>query len=362
MKEIKSVIISGGGTGGHIFPAIAIANEIKNRYPNAAIQFVGAQHKMEMEKVPQAGYSIIGLPIEGIQRKLTLKNLLVPFKLIASLYLSFRILKKYKPDCVIGVGGYASAAVLYVANLMKIPTIIQEQNSYPGLTNRILSKKSTKCCVAYADMFQFFDNDKIVFTGNPVRQDILTVSQYSQSEMKEKLGFDKNKPLLLVIGGSLGARTINNALAKNYANILSQSISIYWQTGKNYKNEIPENKDIIISPFIQNMTEVYAAADMIISRAGALSISELQIVGKPAILIPSPNVTDDHQTKNALSLSNNEAAILVKDSEAINTIYSVITELNQNKELQKSLSNNIKQMAKPDASARIVNVIEQIIL
>lgn len=362
MKEIKSIIISGGGTGGHIFPAIAIANEIKNRYPNAAIQFVGAKHKMEMEKVPQAGYSIIGLPIAGIQRKLTLKNLLVPFKLIASLYLSFRILKKHKPDCVIGVGGYASAAVLYVANLMKIPTIIQEQNSYPGLTNRILSKKSTKCCVAYADMFQFFDNDKIVFTGNPVRQDILNVSQYTQSEMKEKLGFDKNKPLLLVIGGSLGARTINNAFAKNYANILNQSISIYWQTGKNYKNEIPENKDLIISPFIQNMTEVYAAADMIISRAGALSISELQIVGKPVILIPSPNVTDDHQTKNALSLSNNEAAILVKDSEAINSIYSVITELNQNKELQKSLSNNIKQMAKPDASARIVNVIEQIIL
>lgn len=361
MKAIKSIIISGGGTGGHIFPAIAIANEVKHRYPDAEILFVGAINKMEMEKVPQAGYKIIGLPIAGIQRKLTLKNILVPFKLIKSLFIAYRILKKQKPNCVVGVGGYASAAVLYIANLMKIPTVIQEQNSYPGLTNKILSKKCTKCCVAYDEMFQFFDNEKIIITGNPVRQDILSISEFSQTTTKEKLGFDKNKPLLLVLGGSLGARTINNALEKNHNELLNLNLSIFWQTGKNFKQNISEKKDLKISLFIQNMAEAYAAADIIISRAGALSISELQIIGKPVILIPSPNVSDDHQTKNAISLSNNKAAIILKDNDAGNKIYKVISDLINDKGLQNSLSNNIKKMAKPDASKKIVNVIEQII-
>lgn len=357
---LNKIIISGGGTGGHIFPAIAIANEIKKRNPSAEILFVGANGRMEMEKVPNAGYKIIGLPISGIQRKLTLSNLLVPFKLIKSILMAKKIIRNFHPDVVIGVGGYASAATLYAANSLNIPTLIQEQNSYAGLTNKWLSKKVDSICVAYENMELFFPKNKIKITGNPVREELLQAHHINKNEAKKLLGFDENKPLILVIGGSLGARTINQAMQSNLDLLVKNNCQLLWQTGKNFNSNTDGKKGIKASEFIYEMNMAYAAADIVISRAGAISVSELTLIGKPAILVPSPNVTDDHQTKNALALVNQNACLLVKDSDASDKLIEESIKLIQDKLLQQELSKSILKLSKPNALNDIVNEIEKL--
>lgn len=355
---LNRVIISGGGTGGHIFPAIAIANEIKRRYSNAEILFIGALGRMEMEKVPQAGYKIIGLPIAGLQRKLTLSNLLVPFKLLKSILQSRRIIKEFKPDIVIGVGGYASAAVLYAASKADIPCVIQEQNSYAGLTNKWLSKKVRKICVAYDGMEKFFPEEKLVITGNPVRSEIYPAAQADKTLAKQQLGFDGSQPLVLVIGGSLGARTINISVQEGIEKLQSNGIQILWQTGKNFTADTKGLKGVRAESFIYDMCTAYSAADVVVSRAGAISVSELCLLGKPCILVPSPNVSEDHQTKNAMALVNRHAAILVKDIEASSKLVNTVVELSKDIQQQKALSEQILALSKPNALSDIVNVIE----
>lgn len=357
------IIISGGGTGGHIYPAIAIANELKSRFPECEILFVGAQDKMEMQKVPQAGYKIEGLWISGIQRKLTLDNLKFPFKLMSSLLKSRKIIKQFKPDVAIGTGGFASGAVVKVAAQMGIPTVIQEQNSYPGITNKLLSKKAKAICVAYEGLEKFFPKDKIVFTGNPVRQDLLNVEQNRQDAIKH-FDLNPNKKTLLVLGGSLGARRINQLIEKEMDFILNQDVQIIWQCGKFYFEEYKkynEKENIQVLSFIDRMDLVYAAADAIISRAGASSVSELSIVGKPTIFIPSPNVAEDHQTKNAKAIADKNGAILIKESELDIRFEDVFSEVIHNEELQNSLSQNIKELAKPNATKDIVDEIVKLI-
>ena len=357
----KKFLISGGGTGGHIYPAIAIANELKNRYPEAEFLFVGAKDRMEMEKVPQNGYEIKGLWISGIQRKLTLKNLLFPFKLINSLWNANKIIKRFKPNVVIGTGGFASGPTLMRANANGIPTLIQEQNSYPGITNKLLSKKANSICVAYDGLDRFFPKEKIVKTGNPVRQDLLTID----SKREEALSFfklDKTKKTLVVIGGSLGARVINKLIESQVEWLVEQGVQIIWQTGKLYYEEYKkydELEGVQAHAFLNKMDLTYAAADMIISRAGAGSISELCIVGKPTIFIPSPNVSEDHQTKNAQAVVDKNAAIMLKESE-IERFQILFSGLVENKERQKQLSKNIKELALPNATSDIVNQIENI--
>ncbi|MGB1039481.1 MAG: undecaprenyldiphospho-muramoylpentapeptide beta-N-acetylglucosaminyltransferase, partial [Flavobacteriales bacterium] len=318
--QSNKFIISGGGTGGHIYPAIAIANAIKEKQSKAEILFVGANGKMEMEKVPKAGYEIIGLDIAGLQRKLTVKNLSFPFKLFRSLKKAKQIVKDFNPDVAIGVGGYASGPLLRQAGKLGVPTLIQEQNSYPGITNKLLARKAKKICVAYDKMERFFDESKIVFTGNPVRKEILNI-EGKKERGQNHFKLDTNKKTVLVIGGSLGARTVNNSI-KNAAKLLDENnIQVLWQTGKYYyedmKSFVDENKLISIKvyDFIYEMDLAYASADLVVSRAGALSISELCLVGKPTILVPSPNVSEDHQTKNAMALVNHNAAQLVTDIE-----------------------------------------------
>ncbi len=320
MKKIK-VIISGGGTGGHIYPAIAIANAVKAKRPDAEILFIGAEGKMEMEKVPQAGYKIIGLPIAGLQRRLTLKNLKVPFLLLKSLNKAKKIIKDFRPDVAVGVGGYASGPTLKTAEKLNIPTVLQEQNSYPGITNKLLAKKANIICVAYDNMERFFPKDKILLTGNPVRQDILNLS-HKRNEALAYFNLKNELQTVLVIGGSLGARTINQVIEKMLPYFKENNIQLIWQTGKYYAekakqavNEI-NAETIITMPFISRMDYAYAAANIVISRAGALSVSEIAVAKKPAIFIPSPNVAEDHQTKNAMALVNHHAAIMVKDDEA----------------------------------------------
>ncbi|MES2618973.1 MAG: undecaprenyldiphospho-muramoylpentapeptide beta-N-acetylglucosaminyltransferase [Bacteroidota bacterium] len=354
------IIISGGGTGGHIFPAIAIANEVKLRHPDAAILFVGAQGRMEMEKVPAAGFEIIGLPITGIQRKLTLSNLLVPFRLIKSIFQAKKIIRTFKPDVVVGVGGYASAAVLYAASAAKIPTLIQEQNSYAGLTNKWLGKKVTTICVAYEGMERFFPKNKIVITGNPVRKEIADAMQLSQTEAKQSLGFSTAKPLVLSIGGSLGARTINTSLQKNLNKFQQSDVQLLWQTGQYFKPDTETFTNIKATAFINNMSVAYAAADVVISRAGAISISELSLLHKPCILVPSPNVSEDHQTMNAMALTSKNAAVLIKDTAAETTLVDSTLELILSSEQKTKLSENIRQFAKPNALVNIVDQINQL--
>lgn len=356
-------IISGGGTGGHIYPAIAIANELKLRFPDCEILFVGAKDKMEMQKVPQAGYKIEGLWISGIQRKLTFDNLMFPFKFLSSLLKSRKIIKKFNPDVVIGTGGFASGSVLQVAQSMKIPTLIQEQNSYPGITNKVLSKKAKKICVAYYGLEKFFPKEKIVFTGNPVRQDLLNVEQNRQDGIKH-FDLNPNKKTLLVLGGSLGARRINQLIEKELDFILNQDVQIIWQCGKFYFEEYKkynEKENVTVLSFIDRMDLVYAGADVIISRAGASSVSELSIVGKPTIFIPSPNVAEDHQTKNAKAIADKNGAILIKESELDIRFEDVFSEVINNKELQQSLSQNIKSLAKPNATKDIVDEIVKLV-
>ena len=355
-------IISGGGTGGHIYPAVAIANELKSRFPEAEFLFVGAKDKMEMQKVPQEGYAIKGLWIAGIQRKITLDNAMFPLKLTSSLLNSFKIIKNFKPDVVIGTGGFASGAVLKVASMLGIPTVIQEQNSYPGITNKLLAKKANKICVAYENLERFFPKDKMILTGNPVRQDL--INEASKSEAVAYFKLDANKKTLLVLGGSLGARRINQLIEKELDFLLSQNIQIIWQCGKLYLNDYSkynEKDNVQVVAFIDRMDLVYAAADVVISRSGASSVSELCIVGKPTIFIPSPNVAEDHQTKNAKATSDKNGAILIKESELETQFEMVFTDLISNESKQLELSQNIKKLAKPNATKDIVEEIMKLV-
>ena len=352
------VIISGGGTGGHIFPAIAIADAIKKQEPDAEILFVGAKGKMEMEKVPKAGYSIEGLWISGFYRKLTLRNLLFPIKLLSSLVKANGILRRFRPDIAIGVGGFASGPLLYMASRRGLPCLIQEQNSFPGITNRLLANKMDKACVAYPGMERFFPKDKIVHIGNPVRL-LIQESTANKAEGLTHFGMDANKPVLFVFGGSLGARSINQAMAAN-ANLLAETpdVQVLWQHGKLYEEsfgncETARLPNVKASAFIDRMDLAYAMADVIICRSGALTISELQFAGKPAIFIPSPNVTEDHQTKNANALVDKQAALLIHDNDAKEQIISKALELLKNQSLRKQLGDNIKKLAMPNAAKRI---------
>jgi len=361
----KNIIISGGGTGGHIFPAISIANALKVIDPNCTILFVGALGKIEMEKVPAAGYKIIGLPVAGLQRKITLKNFNVIVKLIRSLKISKQIIKDFHPDVVVGVGGYASGPVLFMANRKGIPTLIQEQNSYAGVTNKLLAKKARKICVAYDGMEKYFPKDKIILTGNPVRQDLLN-KMNNKDEAFDYFGL-QNKPTILVIGGSLGARTINQSIIGGLDKLGNSSVQVLWQTGKYYHtNALEANNskgyaNIKVMDFITRMDLAYSCADIIISRAGAGTISELCLVGKPVILVPSPNVAEDHQTQNALALVNKNAAILVKDAEAQEKLVHEVLQLVENNERKNELAKNISQMALYDSAKTIAEEVIKLI-
>jgi UDP-N-acetylglucosamine--N-acetylmuramyl-(pentapeptide) pyrophosphoryl-undecaprenol N-acetylglucosamine transferase len=362
MKQSVNIILSGGGTGGHIYPAIAIANELKIKYPEANFLFVGAKDKMEMEKIPEAGYAIKGLWISGIQRKYILKNLTFPFKLVSSLSKAYRIIKEFKPDIVIGTGGFASGPTLYVASSLRIKTLIQEQNSYAGITNKLLAKKVDKICVAYNGLERFFPSNKIVKTGNPVRQDLLEITGKSE-EATKYFNLKADKKTLVIIGGSLGARAINNLIEKHIDWLVTKNLQVIWQTGKLYYDEFKKYdslEGVQTHAFLNRMDLTYAAADFIISRAGAGSISELCIVGKPVIFIPSPNVAEDHQTKNALAVVNHNAALLLKESE-LDMFQSSIEALLENKQLQQTLGENIKKIALPNATKDIVEEIVKLI-
>ena len=361
MKQSINIIISGGGTGGHIYPAIAIANELKLRYPNAKFLFVGAKDKMEMEKVPQAGYEIEGLWISGIQRKLTVKNLSFPFKLISSLWKANKIIKKFKPDVAIGTGGFASGPTLMMAERKGIPTLIQEQNSYPGITNKLLGKKASVICVAYDNLGRFFPQEKLIKTGNPVRQDLLSIHNKKEASL-EYFSLKKNKKTVLVLGGSLGARRVNQLIEQQLDFFKEQGVQLIWQCGKLYFEEYQkysQREHVQVHQFLNRMDLAYSAADIIISRAGASSVSELCIVGKPTIFIPSPNVAEDHQTKNAKSITEKHGALLIKESE-LEAFPIVFETLLKDKGKQQSLSENINELALPNATSHIVNEIEKL--
>ena len=365
MNEIR-VIVSGGGTGGHIFPAVAIANEIRNRMGNQAkILFVGAKGRMEMKRIPEAGYDIIGLDIAGLQRQLTLKNIIknlaFPFKVIKSTLKARSIIKNFKPDIVIGVGGYASGPTLKAACRMNIPTLIQESNSYPGLTNRMLGKEVNAICTAYDGMEKYFPKEKIKVLGNPVRDAILNF-QDKADEAYRFFELDKNKKVVLVIGGSLGARSINQAIYDAIEVINQENIQLIWQTGERFYQEYEKEvnakqlDNIHIMPFINRMDYAYAVADIVVLRAGALSIAELCEVGKPGILLPSPNVAEDHQTKNAQALVNKNAAVYIADADAQRLLKEAILSLIKDEERCKTIAMNAKKLAKRDAVQQIVNV------
>lgn len=360
-KKFK-IIISGGGTGGHIFPAISIANALKELVPEIEILFIGAEGRMEMEKVPAAGYDIVGLPVIGMKRKLSPENFTFIFKLLKSMKKVKAIIKDFNPDIAVGVGGYASGPALKAASKLKIPYLIQEQNSYPGVTNKLLAKKAEKICVAYDNMEKFFPKEKIIKTGNPVRQDIKDLEQKREEAFKY-FNLSGNKPTILVVGGSLGARTINQSVSANLNLIIENDIQLIWQTGKTYidtaKQDLEkfDTKNIFVSDFIYKMDFAYSAADIIISRAGASTISELCIVGKPAIFVPSPNVSEDHQTKNALALVNKNAALMIKDEEAVNNLIPKAINLLKDNEKCKTLSDNIKKLALPNSAEVIAKEI-----
>lgn len=363
-KKIK-VLVSGGGTGGHIFPAISIANAIKNKCPNADILFVGAENRMEMEKVPAAGYPIIGLPVSGFDRKHLLKNIKVLFRLFKSIRLADKTVKSFSPDIAVGVGGYASGPTLWAAARRGIPTLIQEQNSYAGVTNKLLASKAKAICVAYENMERFFPKGQIILTGNPVRQELQN-DTISREEAIRFFNLDPSKKTILVIGGSLGARTINNSIAAGIEKI-PQNIQLIWQSGKGYDTQAqkaleekkPEN--IKQLPFISRMDMAYKAADLVISRAGASSISELCLLGKPVILIPSPNVAEDHQTKNAQALSTKNAALMIRDCDAQNLLIDTALKTVQDETSLKNMSDNISKMAQRDSATRIADIIFELV-
>ncbi len=357
------IILSGGGTGGHIYPAIAIANELKSRFPKAEFLFVGAKDRMEMEKVPQAGYAIKGLWISGIQRELTLKNLMFPFKLVSSLWNARKIVKQFKPDVAIGTGGFASGPLLQMAVSNGVPSLIQEQNSFPGITNKLLGKKVQKICVAYDGLERFFPKDKIIKTGNPVRQDLLDIDS-KVAEAKKYFNLTEGKKTLLVIGGSLGARRINELIRDELDFFHTLNMEVIWQCGKLYYKTYKLNgneKHVQLHKFINKMDLAYAAADVIISRAGASSVSELCIVGKPVIFIPSPNVAEDHQTKNALAVVNENAAMLIKEGDLVVDFENKFSQLMASPERQKELGDNIKKLALVHATKEIVDEVEKLL-
>lgn len=359
MEEKLRIIVSGGGTGGHIFPAVSIANAIKELYPDTEILFIGAEGRMEMQRVPAAGYKIIGLPVAGFDRKHLLKNISVLIKLFKSQLMARKIIKDFKPHAAVGVGGYASGPTLKVAGMMGIPTLIQEQNSYAGVTNKLLAQKAEKICVAYEGMERFFDKDKIILTGNPVRQGLLS-KNISREEAIRSFGLAPEKKTILIVGGSLGARTINNCMMQGFDKIKESGVQFIWQTGKIYINEAKQAVKVYgelpmlhVTDFISDMAAAYSAADVVISRAGAGSISEFCLLGKPVILVPSPNVAEDHQTKNALALVNKNAALYIKDSEATQKLLDTAIETVHKPDLLKELSNNITKLAIKD-SANII--------
>jgi len=365
MQKIK-IIVSGGGTGGHIFPAISIANALKAKRSDIEILFVGADGKMEMEKVPAAGYKIIGLPIRGLQRNFSKENLKFFSRLFKSLRKAKKIIKEFKPDAVVGVGGYASGPLLHSANKMGIPSLIQEQNSYAGITNKLLAKKANKICVAYQGMERFFPSDKILMTGNPVRKDLANIEDL-RPEAQQFFNLDPNKKTLLVIGGSLGARTINHSIIENIEAFKNKDIQVIWQCGKFYHKEMKEKLakadigNVQVSDFLARMDLAYAAADLVISRAGAGTISELCLVEKACILVPSPNVSEDHQTKNAMALVSQNAAIMIPDVESRERLVNeAILLLNKNPELE-SLRSEIALLAKPNAADEIADEILKMI-
>ena len=368
MKKNIRIIISGGGTGGHIFPAVSIANAIKEQHPEAEILFVGAEGRMEMQRVPAAGYQIIGLPVAGFDRKHLLKNISVLIKLMKSQIKARRIIKEFKPDAAVGVGGYASGPTLKVAGSMGIPTLIQEQNSYAGVTNKLLAKKACQICVAYEGMERFFDKEKIILTGNPVRQNLLN-QQMSREDAIRSFNLDPTKKTVLIVGGSLGARTINNCVLNGLDQIRQSGVQFIWQTGKFYINEAKEKVGqaenypmLHTTDFITDMAAAYSAADLVISRAGAGSISEFCLLGKPVILVPSPNVAEDHQTKNALALVAKDAALYIKDAEASEKLLKTAIETVQQPETLKKLSTNIAKLAFKDSANTIAEEVWKLAL
>lgn len=360
------VIISGGGTGGHIYPAIAIANAILKQQPDAEILFVGALGKMEMEKVPKAGFRIIGLPIVGIKRELTLDNLAFPFKLVNSLLKARRVISDFKPDVAVGVGGYASGPLLMMASLAGIPILIQEQNSYAGITNKLLAKRAATICVAYDGMDAFFPKEKIMLLGNPVRSDILNVADRKQKALAH-FGLSPEKQTLFVMGGSLGARSINESIVAGLDKLVAEGYQVLWQTGTGFIAKASEmvqklsGQDVRVFAFIYEMDLAYAVADVVVSRAGALSVSELCLAVKPAILVPFPAATEDHQTKNALSLTNQDAALLVKDSKTSEELVTKAMELLQNRAMQEKFKSNIKKLGRPSAADDIASEVLKLI-
>ena len=375
-RKIKA-IISGGGTGGHIFPALSIANKLKELNPETEILFVGAEGRMEMEKVPAAGYEIVGLPVAGLQRKLTLSNFALPFKVIRSVSMAKNIIREFKPDIAIGVGGYASAPLLWAAGRLGVPTLIQEQNGFAGLTNKILGKKADCICVAYDGMERFFPADKIVFTGNPIRKEIVPATAEMKAEAYEFYGLDPHKKHLFIVGGSLGSGTLNNAMKKWITDGCpgGEDMEIIWQCGKYYKpsvdafmKEAAEKglggktlASITHSDFIKRMDLAYAAADVVISRSGASSISELCAAHKAAIFVPSPNVTEDHQTHNAMALVNKDAGLIVKDSEAVEKLMETACGLIDDPEKIALIEKNVAALAKTDAAMTIAEQVYRII-
>lgn len=363
--KLERVLISGGGTGGHIFPAISIANAIKNRFPDVEIKFVGAENRMEMQRVPAAGYEIVGLPVSGFDRKNLFRNVKVLLRLWKSIRLARRVVREFKPQIAIGVGGYASGPTLKAAQRMGVPTLLQEQNSYAGVTNKLLAAKAGRICVAYDGMERFFPADRIIKTGNPVRKNLLTNSM-TQAEAKSALGFDPARPLVLVVGGSLGARTINEAVGNALDTITAGGRQLLWQTGKNYADtevvrRAAEYKDVKATAFISDMDVAYRAADLVVSRAGAGSISELQLLGKPVILVPSPNVAEDHQRKNALAMVDRDAAVMILDADAAAKLPEAIVRLSDDSGARDRLSRNILAMALPDSDEKIVDAVLELI-
>ena len=356
------VIISGGGTGGHIYPAVAIANEIRARHPDAVILFVGALGRMEMTRVPEAGYEIKGLRVAGLQRRFTLDNLAFPFKLISAVREARRIVQEFRPDVVVGVGGYASAPTLLAATNLNLPTLIQEQNSYAGLTNKLLGKRVNRICVAYEGMERFFPKEKIILTGNPVRSDILSARQHGV-EAAQHFGLAAGKCTVLLIGGSLGARTLNHAMAAGLARLVDAGCQVIWQTGKPFYTEaqaIAEpfaNRGVRVLDFIRRMDLAFALADVVVSRAGALAISELSLTGHPSILVPSPNVTEDHQTKNAQALAQRGAALLVPDAQAADRLIDDVLALTKDPTRQESLRKHLLPLGRPHATSAIVSEV-----
>ncbi|HRP90274.1 MAG TPA: undecaprenyldiphospho-muramoylpentapeptide beta-N-acetylglucosaminyltransferase [Edaphocola sp.] len=358
------IIIAGGGTGGHIFPAVAIANATQRLYPGTDVLFIGAKGKMEMEKVPQAGYKIIGLDIVGFNRSNLLKNISLPFKLLKSRWRAKEILKEFKPDVVIGVGGFASFPMLNAAQSLGVPTLIQEQNSFAGKSNKILGKKAKVVCVAYENMEQFFPKDKITKTGNPVRASIAQ-STISKEEGINAFGLDKGKKTLLIVGGSLGAKAINEAIAKDLKSLVDAGLQVIWQTGMPFFNEAlkaaePFKDKVKVMEFIKEMEQAYAAADIVISRAGALAIAEMCIVAKPVIFVPYPFAAEDHQTSNAMALVKNNAAWMVKNDDASKMLVNKLLGLLKGEEIQQEMKNNLKEMAIVDADERIAKIVKQL--